>query len=113
MVSLRATDLVEIILPDGRRVVVDFGDGFDHPDLEGDVVQTLFDVECTDRDICEAVADYAREIGLTARFFLGRDSVIVAIGEVTGDSLPGNGRRRYGSDIAAPRRVSAAATIRT
>jgi hypothetical protein len=115
MALLRTTEPVELMLPDGQRVFVDFGDDVaGYPHLEGDVVQTMLDADGDDRDICEAVAAYARASGLTARFFLGRDSVIIAIGDANAsDSLAGNGRRRYGADIARPSRVSAAASIRT
>jgi hypothetical protein len=100
-----APGLVELMVPDGRRIFVDFVDDVsDDPDVEGDVVQTLLDADGNDGDICEAVADYARTSGMTARSFLGRESIIVAIGDATADDAYGeNGRRRYGSDIAGRR----------
>ncbi len=110
-----APGLVELMVPHGRRIFVDFVDDVsDDPDVEGDVVQTLLDADGNDGDMCEAVADYARTSGMTARFFLGRESIIVAIGDATADDAYGeNGRRRYGSDIAGRRRVSAAASTPT
>lgn len=93
-----APGLMELVVPDGRRVFVDFVDDVsDDPDIEGDVVQTMLAVDGKDRDIWEAVADYARTSGMSARFFLGRESIIVALGEATPEGAHGqNGRADTG-----------------
>lgn len=76
-----ADGLVEVMLADGQRMLVDFRNvAPDNADVEAEVIRTLLDTEEADGDICGAVQAYAEATGLTASFFLGRDEVIVAIG---------------------------------
>jgi hypothetical protein len=72
--------LVELVLPDGGQVLVGFGDGVaGNPDVEASVVQTLLDAAGTEGDVWSALSDYAQGSGLTARYYLGRRSVVVEI----------------------------------
>jgi hypothetical protein len=72
--------LVELILPEGGRVLVDIRDDVDRTaDLEADVVQLLLEADGSDDDVCSALKDMAHDAGLTAKYSLGRDSVIVAL----------------------------------
>lgn len=76
-----ADGLVEVMLADGQRMLVDFRNvAADNADVEADVIRMLLDTEETDGDVCGAVQAYAEATGLTASFFLGREEVIVAIG---------------------------------
>jgi hypothetical protein len=71
---------VELILPEGGRVLVDIRNDVERTaDLEADVVQLLFEADGSDDDVCSALRDLAHDSGLTAKYSVGRDSVIVAL----------------------------------
>ena len=75
--------LVELVLPDGGRVLVDFGDGVaGDADVEASVVQTMLDAAGAEGDVWTALSDYANGSGLTARYYLGQRSVVVEIDTV-------------------------------
>ena len=72
--------LVELILPEGGRILVDIREDVERTaDLEAEVVQLLLQVEGTDADVCSALRELAHDEDLTARYSQGRDSVIVAL----------------------------------
>jgi len=72
--------LVELILPEGGRVLVDIRNDVERTaDLEADVVQLLLEADGSDDDVCSALRDLAHDSGLTAKYSVGRDSVIVAL----------------------------------
>jgi hypothetical protein len=81
MTPEEATDgLVELVLPEGGRVLVDIrGDVTRTPDLEADVVQLLLEAGGDHDDVCSALRDLAHDAGLTAKYSPGRDSVVVAL----------------------------------
>ena len=80
--------LLELMLPDGGHVLADFGvDGTSHPDLEATVVQMML-CAVGNENVCKTPADYAEASGMSARFFLGRDTVIVAIVEPSPSEYP-------------------------
>jgi hypothetical protein len=72
--------LVELVLPDGGHVLVGFGDGVaGNPEVEASVVQTMLDAGGAEGDVWSALSSYAHGSGLTARYYLGRRSVVVEI----------------------------------
>ena len=72
--------LVELILPEGGRVLVDIRDDVERTaELEAEVVQVLLEADGTDDDVCSALRDLAHDADLTAKYSLERDSVIVAL----------------------------------
>lgn len=77
-----AEGLIELVVPQGGRVLVDFRDrAAGDPEIEADVIRMMLDAEEPDGDFCAAVEDYADASGLTATYYLGREALIVAIGE--------------------------------
>ena len=76
-----ADGLLEFVLPDGQRILVDLrGRAAGDPDIEAEVIQMLLDAEASDADIYGAVEEYAGASGMEATFFLGSDALIVALG---------------------------------
>lgn len=61
-----------------ERVRVEFrGEIPGHPDVETEVVQLLS--ETADGDVFEAIAGYAKMLGLAASYFLGQQVMIVEL----------------------------------
>lgn len=72
--------LVELILPEGGRVLVDIREDVERTaDLEAEVVQVLLQADGSDDDVCSALRQLAHDEDLTAKYSQGRDSVIVAL----------------------------------
>ncbi|HEY6012588.1 MAG TPA: hypothetical protein VIU37_01225 [Candidatus Limnocylindrales bacterium] len=69
--------VIELVLPEGGHVLVDFGNDGPRPDLEASVVEMMLTSGGTAENVCQTLSDYAEASGLSARFFLGRDVVIV------------------------------------
>jgi hypothetical protein len=77
-----ADGLIELLLPEGRSVLVDFRDrAAGDPEIEADVIRIMLDAEEPDGDICAAVGDYAESSGLAATYYLGAEALIVTLGE--------------------------------
>lgn len=75
-------DLVELVSPESGRMIVEFSrEVAPAPDVEGTVTAIMFEAESTDGDVCEAIANYARVTGMTARYFLGREAMVVAFAD--------------------------------
>lgn len=73
---------MECVLPEGGRVLVDLSGGVaGDPDVEADLVQVMLDAGGSDVEVCEAIVHYADATGLSARSFLGRQAVAVAVVE--------------------------------
>lgn len=74
--------MIELLSPGGGRVLVDFRDrAAGDPAIEADVIRMMLNAEDLDGDICAAVDDYADASGLAATYYLGRDALIVTVGE--------------------------------
>lgn len=72
--------LVELVLPEGGRILVDIRDDVERTaDLEAEVVQVLLQVDGSDDDVCSALRELAHDEDLTAKYSKGRDSVVVAL----------------------------------
>ncbi len=77
-----ADGLVELVFPGGSRVLVDFRNGAAcDPLVEASVIRMMLDAEGADGDLRAAIDDYAAASGLTASYYLGEDTLIVAIGD--------------------------------
>lgn len=82
-----ADGLIELVLPEGGRVLVDFGDrATDDPAIEADVIHLMLDAGDIAGDICAAIDDYAGASGLAATCYLGRDGPVVTIREPASDA---------------------------
>jgi hypothetical protein len=80
-----AEGTVELVLPEGGRVLVEFPEAFaGNPDVEGDLVQIMLSTEGSDGEVCEAICLYAEAVGLTARYALRRESMVVEIVDTAG-----------------------------
>ena len=74
---------IEVMLPTGGCVQVGFGDDLSaNPELEAAVVRMMLDAEGSDRDVCQAIVDYAGRSGLGARFFLGSRDLAVLLFDI-------------------------------
>ena len=77
-----AEGLIELMLPEGSRVLVDFRDrAAGDPEIEADVIRVMLDAEDLDGNICAAVDEFAAASGLAATYYLGQEALIVTIGE--------------------------------
>lgn len=77
-----AEGLIELVRPEGGRVLVDFRDrAADDPEIEADVIRMMLDADEPGGDICAAVDDYVSASGLAATYYLGQEALIVTIGE--------------------------------
>jgi hypothetical protein len=72
--------LLELVLPDGGRVLVRFGDEVStNPDIEATVVRMMLAATGSEHEVRAALADYAEASGLRAVIALDRGSMTVVI----------------------------------
>jgi hypothetical protein len=77
-----ADGLIELVLPERGRVLVDIRDrAAGDPDVEADVIRVMLDADGSHGDLCAAVDDYAEASGLAATYAFDADALIVAIGD--------------------------------
>lgn len=77
-----AEGLIEVVLPEAGRVLVDIRDpAAGDPDIEAGVVRVMLDADDSHVDLCAAVDHYAQASGLAATYAIGHDALIVAIGD--------------------------------
>jgi hypothetical protein len=77
-----AEGLIELVLPDRGRVLVDIRDrAAGDPEVEAEVIRVMLDADDSHGDLCAAVDDYAEASGLAATYAFDTDALIVAIGD--------------------------------
>lgn len=77
-----AAGLIELVLPQGGRVLVDIGDrAAADPGIEAGIIRVMLDAKDAHADLCAAVDDYAEASGLAATYAFDNDALIVAIGD--------------------------------
>ena len=78
--QVTASGIVEVLLPEGGRIVVELSDALARdPDIEADLIQLLLATEGSKEDVWLAITGYAEAGGLTTQYVLEQSALLVAI----------------------------------